>query len=160
MLQAFKDFITSPCLDQPFHEPHEGHPSHKLWQTGNQVRCGTNFHKECKGAGLRGSPPIHSFFQPAGPKAAAPTPEEGTTTSEEAPTAEATNRPTPRRLHFPTPSEDTEEDYAVDFFEHNQHKGRSCRNCQHGTETAAERKTTLGEKCIHTYIHTYIHTRT
>ena len=55
---------------------------------------GTNFHKECKGAGLRGSPPIHSFFQPAGPKAAAPTPEEGTTTSEEAPTAEAANRPT------------------------------------------------------------------
>ena len=37
--QAFQEFVHGPCLDQPFQEPHDGRPSHQLWQKGHQVRC-------------------------------------------------------------------------------------------------------------------------
>ena len=99
--KAFNEYILSPCLDCPFPGQHNGHPSHQLWQKGAKISCtlcglqlhldsqqrvisATAFLKECKGAGVKGSPPIHSFFKPT------------------AQTNEQSAWPTPKRLHFST----------------------------------------------------------
>ena len=112
------DYINSCCLDCPFEGQHAGHPTHKLWQKGTCLRCThcgmqlhldnskriittANFLKECKGAGIKGSPPIQTFF-----KTTPPTPSGGDS-GEKKPTELATpmstTGPRPKRLHFPTP---------------------------------------------------------
>ena len=112
--QAFTDYINSRCLDCPFEGQHAGHPTHRLWQKGNRISCThcglqlhldnskriintANFLKECKGAGIKGSPPIQSFFKPT-----PPTPSGGDS-GEKKPTELATpmstTGPRPKRLH-------------------------------------------------------------
>lgn len=73
-------FVNGLCIDQAFPECHQGHPSHRLWQTGIRIHClscglqahldmeqrfilGANLKKECKGAAIHGSPNIQATFQ-------------------------------------------------------------------------------------------------
>ena len=115
--QAFNDYIQGPCLDCPFDGTHTGHPSHYLWQKGHKISCtlcglqlhldsnrriisSANFLKECRGAGTKGSPPIHTFFKPT-----PPTPADGVQAESqpEMATPLTTTGPRPKRLHFSTP---------------------------------------------------------
>ena len=74
--------------------------AHSVGHLDSQKRVigGSTFHKECKGAGLKGSPPIHSFFKPT----AQPTP--GREQDDDTPDSAGTRatappaRPTPKRL--------------------------------------------------------------
>ena len=64
--------------------------------SNRRIISSANFLKKCRGAGTRGSPPIHTFFKPTSPtrvKTAA-TPELETP---------ASTGPRPKRLHFSTP---------------------------------------------------------
>ena len=124
--KAFNDYLHSPCLDCPFEGQHKGHPSHQLWQKGNKISCTlcglqlhldsqqrvistSNFLKQCKGAGTKGSPPIHSFFKTTPPT------QHGGTSGKEPQTNTATpgssTRFQPRRLHFSTPLTEREEEH-------------------------------------------------
>ena len=118
---AFNNFIQSTCVNQAFTAAHQGHPSHALWQIGEKVKCtqcGTHwnldshlriiatqaFHKACKGAGGKSTPPISTFFN----KKQANSSSHSSEPSQ--PADAAATRPTPRRLHFPTALEDVEQE--------------------------------------------------
>ena len=123
--QAFTDYINSPCLDGPFEAQHGGHHTHQLWRKGNRIsckQCGIQLHldsnqriiltasllKECKGAGIKGSPSIQSFFKPT-----PPTPSGGGSTEKQGSgtgTPTTTEGPKPKRLHFPTPLTEREDE--------------------------------------------------
>ena len=77
---AFTTFLDSECSDLAFEDNHPGHASHQLWQKGEKLTCklcGLQLHldgqkriiqtaafrKECKGAGLKGSPPLQEIFR-------------------------------------------------------------------------------------------------
>ena len=115
---AFQEFLTSQCVDQAYAHKHDGH-THTLWQKGDRVRCaqcGTQWHldghkriittqaltKPCKGAGLKGPPPLSEFFKKKSDANSQPEVEhkQPRQTTEHEPASSA--RPAPRRLHFPT----------------------------------------------------------
>ena len=119
--EAFNTFIQSPCVNQAYMAEHPKHPSHALWQIGDRVKCtqcGTHwnldgqqriiatqaFHKACKGAGGKNTPPISDFFKKKQDKSSGQSSE---TSHHEDATA---TRPTPRRLNFPTALDDVEQD--------------------------------------------------
>lgn len=77
---AFTDFVQSKCVDQAYTAGHTGRPTHALWQKGDKVTCtlcgiqwhldsqkrvigASAFRKECRGAGLKGSPPLSDYFK-------------------------------------------------------------------------------------------------
>lgn len=118
---AFNSCIQSPCVNQAFTAAHEGHPSHALWQIGEKVKCalcGTHwnldshlriiatqaFHKACKGAGGKNTPPISTFFNK---KPATSSSHSSEPSHQEDATASG---PTPRRLNFPTALDDKEQE--------------------------------------------------
>ena len=67
-----------------------------------------NFLKECKGAGTKGSPPIHTFFKTTPPTQPGGTSEGGTQAAQDTPMSTA--RPRPKRLHFSTPLTEREDE--------------------------------------------------
>ena len=109
---AFTAFTHSPCVNQAYTADHHGHMSHALWQVGERVKCtqcGTTwnldgqqrviatqaFHKPCKGAGTKGSPPLSEYFKKKDSSSSA--------SPDLAPQpATAATQPTPRRLSFQT----------------------------------------------------------
>ena len=110
---AFTAFTQSPCVNQAYTADHQGHMSHALWQVGERVKCtqcGTTwnldgqqrviatqaFHKPCKGAGTKGSPPLSEYFKKKD-SSSSHSPELDT----QAPAMTAT-QPAPRRLSFQT----------------------------------------------------------
>ena len=119
--EAFKTFIHSTCINQAFQAAHHGHPSHALWQLGERVKrtqCGTQwnldgqhriiatqaFHKPCRGAGGKHTPPISTFFHKKQDKSSSHSSESLP------PDAAATSGPTPKRLHFPTALDEAEQE--------------------------------------------------
>ena len=123
--QAFKDYLSGPCLDCPFEGEHKGHPSHKLWQKGQKISCtgcglqlhldsnrriitSTTFLKECRGAGTQGSPPIHAFFKATPPTPATAEPQGLKHTQA---TTLSNTGPRPKRLHFTTPLTKREDEH-------------------------------------------------
>ena len=102
--------------------------------SNRRIISSTNFLKECRGAGTKGSTPIHTFFKPT-----PPTPAAGVqaATQPEFATPPSTTGPRPKRLHFSTPltaREDTEE--LVQAMTPSQNTGS-----QHSRKTAALPKT-------------------
>ena len=111
----FNNFINSPCVNQAYVAEHPGHPSHALWKC---TQCGTHwnldgqqriiatqaFHRACKGAGGKRAPPISTFFHKKKDKASS---HSSKTSQQEDPAAD---RPTPRRLNFPTALDDVEQE--------------------------------------------------
>ena len=128
---------------RPSLKPMGGHRTHNLWQTRERVRCaqcGTQWHldgqkriittqaltKPCKGAGLKGSPPLSEFLK--GDAAGSTAEKHQPSLQATEPVQPASNRPTPRRLHFSTEldardevssnsgKEDEEGHMTVDYF--------------------------------------------
>ena len=45
--ETFKAFVDSPCIDEAYTQPHQGHPAHTLWQQGKSIKrkgCGLQSH--------------------------------------------------------------------------------------------------------------------
>ena len=68
----------------------------------------SNFLKECKGAGTKGSPPIHTFFKTTPPTQPGGNSEDDARAGTDTPASSA--RPRPKRLHFSTPLTEREDE--------------------------------------------------
>ena len=125
---AFTAFTQSPCVNQAYTAGHQGHQSHALWQVGERVKCtqcGTTwnldgqqrviatqaFHKPCKGASTKGSPPLSEYFKKKD-SSSSHSPE-----LEPQASAAAAAQPTPRRLSFQT-ALDAQKQNALEDQEH------------------------------------------
>ena len=125
---AFTAFTQSPCVNQAYTAGHQGHLSHALWQVGERVKCtqcGTTwnldgqqrviatqaFHKPCKGAGTKGSPPLSEYFKKKDSSSS------HSPALEPQASAAAAAQPTPRRLSFQT-ALDAQEQSALEDQEH------------------------------------------